>query len=415
MRASSPCRKRRPEATPGGSVARNGEGFFGTGSSIGTAVRSTETIEGVTITHDYRYDDAGRLEEVLRDGTRVAFYTYDPNGNRKTAELPTETITADYDAQDRLERYGSNVYTYRDSGELLTKTVSGAQTTYDYDELGNLLSVALPGNSVVEYEIDSLNRRVGRKFDGQVTHRWLYKDQLNPLAELDEDGNLVALFIYGTRAHVPDAMVKDGTRYLFVTDLVGSVRLVVNAETGAVVQRMDYDAWGNVTLDNNSGFQPFGFAGGLYDRDTKLVRFGARDYDPEVGRWTAKDPILFEGGQSNIYSYVGDDPVNFLDAEGKGRIGLGAFAACVLADAYSIYKLFDALEEKAAKIGPIDTEILECDLSTIEGLKKREDLLLERAKLLEELNPPIADYITSTAVTSTLCVGAAAVAFGTPF
>ena len=41
---------------------------------------------------------------------------------------------------------------------------------------------------------------------------------------------------------------------------------------------------------------PFGFAGGLHDRDTNLVRFGARDYDPSIGRWTAKDPIDFAGG-----------------------------------------------------------------------------------------------------------------------
>ncbi len=47
---------------------------------------------------------------------------------------------------------------------------------------------------------------------------------------------------------------------------------------------MDYDDWGRVINDTNLGFQPFGFAGGLYDRDTGLVRFGARDYDPETGR-----------------------------------------------------------------------------------------------------------------------------------
>ena len=42
----------------------------------------------------------------------------------------------------------------------------------------------------------------------------------------------------------------------------------------------------------------------------------ARDYDPEVGRWTAKDPILFDGGQANLYVYVGNDPVNFIDPSG---------------------------------------------------------------------------------------------------
>jgi len=41
-----------------------------------------------------------------------------------------------------------------------------------------------------------------------------------------------------------------------------------------------------------------------------LVRFGARDYDPSVGRWTSKDPILFDGGQANLYVYVNNDPVN---------------------------------------------------------------------------------------------------------
>ena len=56
--------------------------------------------------------------------------------------------------------------------------------------------------------------------------------------------------------------------------------------------------------------------GGIYDPDTGLVRFGARDYDPEVGRWTTKDPILFEGGDTNIYVYVGNDPVNAIDPEG---------------------------------------------------------------------------------------------------
>ncbi|MFZ1827466.1 MAG: RHS repeat-associated core domain-containing protein [Candidatus Competibacteraceae bacterium] len=61
-------------------------------------------------------------------------------------------------------------------------------------------------------------------------------------------------------------------------------------------------------LDTNPGFQPFGFAGGLYDQDTGLVRFGARDYDPETGRWTAKDPILFAGGDANLFAYVAAIP-----------------------------------------------------------------------------------------------------------
>ena len=68
-------------------------------------------------------------------------------------------------------------------------------------------------------------------------------------------------------------------------------------------------------MDTNPGFQPFGFAGGLYDRDTGLVRFGARDYDAGIGRWLAKDPIKFRGG-SNAYAYVHNKPIGRTDRGG---------------------------------------------------------------------------------------------------
>ncbi len=87
--------------------------------------------------------------------------------------------------------------------------------------------------------------------------------------------------------------------------------------SGNVVKRIEYDTFGKIISDSNPAFAvPFGFAGGLYDRDTKLVRFGYRDYDPETGRWTAKDPILFAGGDTDLYGYCLNDPVNFVDPEG---------------------------------------------------------------------------------------------------
>ncbi len=112
-------------------------------------------------------------------------------------------------------------------------------------------------------------------------------------------------------------MTMSGVTYRLITDHLGSVRMVVNTATGAIAQEMDYDEFGSVVRNTSPGFQPFGFAGGLYDSHTGLVRFGARDYDPTTGRWTAKDPILFAGGQGNLYVYVGNDPVNWVDRSGK--------------------------------------------------------------------------------------------------
>ena len=43
-------------------------------------------------------------------------------------------------------------------------------------------------------------------------------------------------------------------------------------------------------------------------------RARCRDYDPEVGRWTAKDPLEYDGGDTNFYAYA--DPINFVDAVG---------------------------------------------------------------------------------------------------
>jgi RHS repeat-associated protein len=89
----------------------------------------------------------------------------------------------------------------------------------------------------------------------------------------------------------------------------------VNTSTGEVVQRRDYDPWGAAVTDSNAVFQALGYAGGLTDPATGLVRFGARDYEPGVARWTSKDPIRFDGG-ANVFAYVTNTPLDFIDPSG---------------------------------------------------------------------------------------------------
>jgi RHS repeat-associated protein len=230
---------------------------------------------------------------------------------------------------------------------------------------------------VIEYLTDGIGRRVGKLVDGVVEKRWVYRDSLRPIAELDASGNVVARFVYadgvgaqddavrtifarigalagadltGGSSSVeaflagptnPDYMEKGGRLYRLVADQLGSVRLVVDVETGAIEQRLDYDEFGAVLADTSPGFQVFGFAGGLHDGDTGLVRFGAREYDLAVGRWMTRDPVAFAGDQGNLYLYSTGDPVNITDSRGLGpycdacraclAASSAAFARCVAA------------------------------------------------------------------------------------
>ncbi len=109
---------------------------------------------------------------------------------------------------------------------------------------------------------------------------------LNPVAELDGTGTVVSRFVYASKGNVPDYMLKGGVTYRIISDHLGSPRLVVNITTGTIVQRMDYDEFGQVITDTNPGFQPFGFA----------------------------------GGDTNLYGYVLGDPVNWIDPEGLATI-----------------------------------------------------------------------------------------------
>jgi len=286
---------------------------YGTRDALGRIVNRTETIQGATHVYGYIYDTVGRLTDVTTDGNPTSHYEYDANGNRTLG--PGLTASPLYDAQDRLLSYGNCTYSYKADGSLQTKTCPNGTTMYDYDAFGNLRAVTLPNGTAITYVIDGKNRRVGKKINGVLVESFLYKDRLRHIGWYDGSGALRAQFVYGVH-HRPEYMIKGGVIYRLITDQVGSVRLVVDS-AGNIVERIDFDEFGNVLLDTAPGTTRIGFATGMQDPDTGLTRFGVRDYAPEVGRWTAKDPLRFAGGDDNLYSYVHDDPVNRVDPSGR--------------------------------------------------------------------------------------------------
>jgi RHS repeat-associated protein len=220
--------------------------------------------------------------------------------------------------------YGGATFDWTAQGELLGKHLGGSTTTYASDSLGRLQSVTLPTGHVVSYVYDGSNRRVGKKIDGVLQQGFLYHDAIKPVVELDGSGTVVSRFVYGTNPITPDYVVKGGSTYKIFSDQIGSPRVVVDVSSGSVVERIDYDERGNTLKDTNAGFIPFGFAGGIVDRDTGLIRFGVRDYDPSAGRWTRKEPLGFNV-TTNFYLYADGDPINKIDLDGTCAAPVEAF------------------------------------------------------------------------------------------
>jgi RHS repeat-associated protein len=285
---------------------------------LGRIVQKTEIVLGVTKVYTYAYDALRRLTDVTVNGVLEEHFEYDANGNRTAGyKAGRGTWTGTYDDQDRLLTYGPYVFTYTANGELETKTntETNEEWLFQYDVLGNLLSVGLPNGDLVEYLVDGMGRRVGKKKNGVLLQQWVYRDALKPVAELDGAGNLIAQYAYGAKSNVPDYVRRGTATYRVVSDHLGSPRYVVNVADAADVPFIaSYSSFGEVT-GTGLDWMPFGFAGGVHDPDSALVRFGARDLDPSVGRWTSKDPRRLEAG-ANIFAYANGDPVNRIDMDG---------------------------------------------------------------------------------------------------
>jgi RHS repeat-associated protein len=300
----------------------------------GRITEKTEMVDGTTAKYVYTYDPLGRLRTATRDGTLVEEYRYDPNGTR-TYEMNAlrgiASRTFAYSDEDHLLTAGTATYQYNPDGFLTTKTDGTEETHYDYSSRGELLGVTLPDGTTIDYIHDPLGRRIAKRVNGTITEKYLWQGLTRLLAVYDGSGNLKMRFEYAD-SRMPYAMTKNGNIYYLTCDQVGSLRIVADS-SGNVVKQIDYDSFGNVIADSNPAFDiPFGFAGGLFDKDTGLIRFGVRDYDPDVGRWTAKDPILFAGGDTDLYGYCLSDPVNWVDPE--GHVGIAGVVVGIVAGAY---------------------------------------------------------------------------------
>ncbi|MBE2232838.1 MAG: hypothetical protein IAE85_05030, partial [Anaerolinea sp.] len=327
----------------------------------GRIVERVEATQGVTETLAYSYDADGRLTQARRGATVVESYAYDANGNRTSAGGQPSS----YDGQDRLTERAGVDYTFDADGFLSQRGPDGAGDSFHYSAAGELLHAVVAGQ-VISYTYDGLGRRVGRT-DAAGSHRYYYASVTDPLQLTASRSPAGALTVYYYDDHGQlFALHRDGAWYYVATDQVGTPKVVVDAQ-GQVVKRLEYDSFGRLFTDSVPGFElALGYAGGLADPATGLVHFWRRDYERASGRWTARDPIFFEGGQWNLYAYAGNDPVRYRDPS-----GLAFFA-----------NLVKKIKETLSNLDPVDVAV-----DAYKGYEAYEDM----KKALERVDRAVED------------------------
>ncbi len=280
-----------------------------------------ETLEGRANRWEYRYAQ-GRLAEVVLNGGVVEQYQYDRLGRRVLEVNRLRGIgnrEYAYDGQGFLSHCGDVAYVHDAQGFLVSAQRGDTCVVLRYDDQGRLDVVVLPEGRRIVYGHDRRGRRTSKELNGARIATWRWGDAFR-LRETN-DGSMMR-FDYEGESRLPRAMVKDGRIYALAFDQVGTLKAVAD-DRGHLVRVIDRDSFGNVVADSNPNFSlPFGFAGGLEDEHTGLVRFGFRDYDPDTGRFTARDPLGYAAGDPDLYGYCLDDPINSNDPLGlMGTIG----------------------------------------------------------------------------------------------
>jgi len=278
---------------------------------------------------DWGYDVDGQLISELWKNIATGeilyqqSFAYDPAGNRTYIQNSLwGNISYQYDQANRLLQAGDISYTWDANGNQLQKITPQGTWSYVYDYENRLLKVIHPDGGMTEfaYAGAGYDRVWMRKKNGEEI--FFTYDGDKTTAEFSAQGALLRAYRYGPQV----VWMEEGGNIFFLhADGQGSVRLVTNL-SGQVVAEYSYDAFGN-QLEGEEGWNPFkycGIFGYREDEETALMKVGARYYDPTIGRWIQKDPIL-DG--FNWWIYCENDPVNGVDPKGtqaRGKPGGGA-------------------------------------------------------------------------------------------
>ena len=230
-------------------------------------------------------------------------------------------------------------YTY----DLDGNTTSDGRWTYTWDAENRLSSIEAVATAPVaaklrlEFAYDGMGRRIQKKVYNwnvgsgayvlQSTTKFVY-DGWSLIAELDGTNSLIRNYtrgqdisgtLFGAAGVGGVLIINDaGIPYQVSHDGNGNVGLVLKASDSAVVATYDYDPFGKTvqTVGSYAATNPLTFGSAYKDKETQLLYYGYRYYEPGSGRWLSKDPLA-ENGSLNLYSFLANNGVDALE-----RLGL---------------------------------------------------------------------------------------------
>lgn len=275
----------------------------------------------------YQYDYAGRLSGEFTSQSSTAL-TYDPRGNILTAK----SLYADTSGSLVSYTYlGDRLTTSLKSGELIGKM-------FRYDALARMIYDGDTRQTIAYNDLDL----VGNVSQGETTLvNYSYLSDGTKLSATDGNGDGLEYrgpFVYRkgsddssltleSAAFSGGRMTSSGV-LLHVTDYLGSIRAVVDGQTGKLYKASDYSAFGDESEVGSMQTAPVPF--GLTLRDgytgkenqnldfsTNYTDFGARQYNPALRRWMTPDPLSEKYYGISPYAFCNNNPVNFVDPDGE--------------------------------------------------------------------------------------------------
>jgi len=281
-----------------------------TAYSWGPYGQLTSKTQGQTRT-DYAYSAQRLMNEVKVDGVALAKYEYDAMGRRiKTIQGETTTITL----------HSGNDIVY----EVCTMSQAAGS---------NAGPNAIPGDPIIVDPIGPIiedpptpppdDPEDPDPDDPDPDDPGTGDPPTSPVTEYDR---LVTCYLVLNGKHLAKVVQQDSDPaevYFCHTDLLGSIRAITDS-SGEVAARFEYEPFGLVATSTGplaSGAHRF--TGKPEDGAIGLYYFGARYYDPEVGRFTSRDPA--EDGL-NWYVYCINNPLRYIDADGRWTLAVGGNA-----------------------------------------------------------------------------------------